>query len=105
MSETPTPQTELEPKRQAGVGVTDFIHKLRSQNEICSNEIQRRRVVVEDEWQTTEDCLNDGLFADASFYLSRMISEAKRLLRIIENTENHLSREDGKASTESDKQK
>ena len=47
-------------------------------------EIAKRRVIVEDEWQTAEDWLDAGNYAEASYFLERMISETRKLKLTIE---------------------
>ena len=46
-------------------------------------EIRKRRVDVENEWQSAEDWLDDGNLAEAEYYMDRMIKEARQLRRSI----------------------
>lgn len=43
------------------------------------DEMRRRVIVIEDEQQTYEDHLDDENYGEAEYYLSRMISEARKL--------------------------
>ena len=100
MIEAKTEEANIKIPERTGSKTVDFILHIRegencasstgsapNPRQLLENEAQRRRVVVEDEWQTTEDCLDDGRLGDATYFLERMIAEAKRLKRCIEAAE------------------
>ena len=43
------------------------------------DEMRRRVIAIEDEQQTYEDHLDDENYGEAEYYLTRMISEARKL--------------------------
>lgn len=65
---------------ETGCGSVDFVQALRLREE---SEIDRRRIDVENEWQSSEDHLDNKRFDEAAYFLGRMIVEARRLLHAV----------------------